>query len=80
MGKFIKIYADKAPKSYRRVLFRYGEKRSWLFHQNWKCNFSLNGSPEKVFFCNVITPFLRVTKCNGKTEIGLGNYYFEIGH
>lgn len=79
MGKFIKIYAAKNP-SHKRVLFRYGEKRLWRFPQNWKCNFSRAGSPQKVFFCNVLTPFLRLTVCNGKTEFGLGNHYFEFGY
>ena len=78
MGKFVKLYASKKT-AWKHVLFRYGDDRLWRFHQNWKCHFSLSGNPDKVFFCCVITPFLRVTKCNGKIELGLGNHYLEFG-
>lgn len=44
---------------------------AWRFRQNWKFNF-------RFPHFNVITPLLRVTKCNGKFEFGLGNHYFEI--
>ena len=72
MSKFIKIWAEKQPKSYKHILFRYGDNRKWRYIQNWKFNFNLP-------HFNLITPFLRITKCNGRFEIGLGNHYLEIG-
>ena len=74
--KLIKVYVGSP--SYKRVLFRYCAERQWRFRQNWKCNLDVSLS-QGYWFCNVITPFLRFTKCNGKVEVGLGNHYFEIG-
>ena len=66
------LWKAPSPRSYKHVLFRYCEKRSWLHHQNWKFNLNLP-------HWNIITPMLRFTKCNGKIELGLGNHYFVIG-
>lgn len=80
MSKFIKIWVAKSHKGFNHVLFHYGQDRKWLYHQNWKFNGGRFGSPKKVFFCNIITPLFRFTVCNGKTEIGLGNHFFEFGY
>ncbi len=78
MSKFIKLYESKKI-AWKHVLFRYGEKRLWRFRQNWKCNITFSKHIKTYFHCNLITPFLRFTKCNGKIEFGLGNHYFEFG-
>ena len=74
--KLIKVYVGSP--SYKRVLFRFCDDRKWRYTQNWKCNLDVNRA-QGYWFCNVITPFLRFTKCNGKVEVGLGNHYFEFG-
>ena len=74
MSDLIVLWNAPQPKSYRRILFRYNCGRSWMHSANWKFNVQWGG----VHF-NVITPFLRLTKCNGALEVGLGNHFLEIG-
>jgi len=77
MSKFIKIWVGKP--SYKRVLFRYGEGRSWRFLGNWKFNGTFNRHSKGFFRWNIITPFLRFQRDNCTLYFGLGNHYFEIG-
>jgi len=61
----------------RHILFRYNEGRTWRRVFNWKCNFY--GSFSTKIHWDIIAPFFRFTRCNGKAEIGLGNHYFQFG-
>jgi len=72
MNKMIVIWNKAAPHSYKRVIFRFNENRAWTYINNWKFNVSLP-------HFNIITPFLRLQKCNGSVYIGLGNHYLELG-
>ncbi len=79
MSKLLTIWANKRPKSYQRILFRFKEDRQWKYCQNWKFNFRFSWWVLNWHW-NVITPFFRFQKCNGQVTFGLGNHYIEIGY
>lgn len=72
MNNLFVIWNASAPRTHRRVLFRFNENRKWRYLANWKFNIPLP-------HWNIITPFFRFQKCNGAVYIGLGNHYLEIG-
>ncbi len=73
MSDLIVIWNAPQPKTYQRVLFRFNRGVNFRYWQNWKAN------THGLRHWNLITPFIRFTKCNGQIEIGLGNHYLELG-
>jgi hypothetical protein len=69
MSKIKVLWSGKP--SFKRVIFFFGDT-DFRHPANWKFNKS---GPH----FNIISPLLRITKCNGQFEIGLGNYYILIG-
>jgi len=68
MSKLIVIWHKPQPETFKRVLLRLKDGRSWRHIQNWKINKRA-----------IILPFFRLVRYNGSIEVGLGNHYLEFG-